>query len=138
VPFSESIILVIVGAAIGFIPSTLIERKRQAYGLKREIYFEFIDIMARGERLFYKERWEKDQIEYDPDEPSPELEIWFASLEAVKHKIDLSASNKIKFLIKSEWPDHSLSRFNNIEVFYNKLLPLIKSDLMMKWWQFWK
>jgi hypothetical protein len=134
---------VIVGAAIGYFASASIEKKRQTHELKRQIYFEFIDVMARGRKVFYLEEYMKDQAwvsyNYDDSEPNETKDSWIASFEAVKLKMEICASTGIKNLIKIEWPDYRLSRFDTIEGFYQKLVPLIKSDLIMKgWWQFWR
>lgn len=101
----EAIALIIVGAVVGYIPSTLIERERRMYELKRQIYFEFIDVMARGRRLFYHEEIDNDIAWENAPEPFPseEMDSWSASFEAVKHKMEISASNEIKTLINTEW-----------------------------------
>jgi hypothetical protein len=132
----DSIILVIVGAAIGYLPSALIERRRRMYELKKQIYFEFIDVMAEGRRLFINEEISNGIAWVDTPDPFPseKMDSWFASFEAVRYKMEISASNEIKKLIKTEWPDSSLKRFDMVEEFYEKLMPLIRSDLIMNGW----
>ena len=94
----NSITLVIIGAAIGYFTSASIERKKQTHELKRQIYFEFIDVMARGRSVFHLDEYLKDlPIDYDSSE-SEEINNWQASFESVKKKMEICASTEIKKL----------------------------------------
>ncbi len=129
------IIYISFGAIIGFIGNYILETYKRKYELKRQIYFEFIDVMAQGRILHCNEELINGLYERDPNSlPSEEVNSWSTSFEAVKNKMEISASDEIKTLIKTEWLDASLSRFDMIEEFYKKLLPLIKSDLIKKKW----
>jgi len=129
------------GAMIGFIGNYIMDSYKRKYELKKQIYFEVLDHVAKAQKL--NEDLLADGIEVPKwmhkldQEP---YKSWFMTYELLHYKLDVIGEYKIKKLMETIC-DHPFLRDSdnlNLENIFDDLVETMKQELCKSWWQFWK
>jgi len=150
------LIVVIVGGIITYFVTIRIEERKRHHELKRQVYFEFIDLTTTGTRVsrYYQEQAKKAFERHAGLTDNPAyLELLKLnsdmSLEhiprhnAARIKVQICGSDKVKKIL-DEWAFKSISEadvatFDPEEERTKKVIDAMKEDLLQQhWWQFWK
>lgn len=135
----EPLIYTSFGALIGFIGNYITETYKRKYELKKQIYFEVLDHVAKARKFNQnlledgKEVWKwKDKLDAEP------YKSWFMTYELLCFKLDIIGGEKIKTQMQSICDHPFLEGVDNYENLYNTLILNIRQELNKSWWQFWK
>lgn len=149
-PLWTSLIVVLVGGIITYFVTIRIEERKRHHELKRQVYFEFIDLTTTGTLIsrYYQEQAKK-AFENNPAYlESLKLNFYMSTEHIPRHnaariKVQICGSDKIKKML-DEWAFKSLSEadvatFDPEEERTKKVIDAMKEDLLQQhWWQFWK
>jgi len=127
------------GAMIGFFSSYIIETSKRRYELKREVYFEVLDHIAKAREMnkdLLKEGTEVYKWQQKLDEEP--FKTWFRDYELLNIKLDVIGGEKVKDAMQNICDRPFLEYAGNLQLTYDKLIQTLKQELNRPWWQFWK
>lgn len=150
-PAFVSIIVVILGGFITYFVMIAIEERKRHYELKRQAYFEFIDLTTKATYIMqgFKENIEEARKKNDDSSISKAIESTSNFVQeqapqnnALRIKIRISGSSKVKRII-DDWGYKAISEadiaiFDPEKGLTKEVIDAMKEDLLKPWWHFWK
>ena len=146
-------IVVLVGGIVTYFVTITIEERKRHYELKRQAYFEFIDLTTTGTLVirYYQEQAKKAFEKHAGLTDNPEyLELLKLNSDmsiehiprhnAARIKVQICGSEKVKKML-DEWAFKSISEadvatFDPEDERTKKVIDAMKEELLGHWWQF--
>jgi hypothetical protein len=127
------------GAIIGFITNYIMNTYRRKYELKKQIYFEVLDHVAKARKI------NEDLLADGTEVPKwmHKLDIepyksWFITYELLQFKLDVIDGKKIKELMRSICDYPFQEGADNLTILYDDLIQTMRQELDTSWWQLWR
>ena len=127
------------GAMIGFFSSYIIETSKRRYELKREVYFEVLDHMAKAREMndaLFEDGMEVYKWGHKLDKEP--FKTWFRDFETLNIKLDVIGGEKVKNVMRYICDHPCLDYAGNLQPTYDELIQTLKQELNRPWWLFWK
>jgi hypothetical protein len=129
------LIIVLFAGLINFLINLTIEGLKHRKELKRQVYFELIDVITKTRKVY------EDNILYkqlpDVEKKDKDIEIVFA-FQAAKFKAYVGGSKEVNAFIDTQYKKVIEQDNKTYQKFFKGLIDLMTQELVKPWWQFWK